>query len=394
MNILMLLDNVFTHDRRVLKEAESLVKFGHQLTLVCMVGEGLASQENIAGIQVIRMITNEALDVKNTRYLDRLADELVARFQFEVVHCHDQLMFHLGTLVKKRLNKTVLLYDSHELFHGWPLNVTYGASPIIRLKSYLVRKFLIWREKRNAKHIDHLVTVNHSLANNLKGYFNLSDEPVCVRNIPETPMRVSRNTRIRDHFDIGAEVKIIVYVGANIYVKTRNLEQAIDEVGNQPGLALVFICGESSGKQGIMDYVAAQGFQNIYFHARVPEHEIVECLSSCDVGIVPTWNKKDLSYWYALDNKLFYYMMAQIPILATQQPEYKNIVEAYNIGVCVNPDEPNAYYNGAMHILENYSEYANPLLEARQSLNWEKEKDKLIGLYKKIAKQQAKLELV
>ena len=50
-----------------------------------------------------------------------------------------------------------------------------------------------------------------------------------------------------------------------------------------------------------------KNYTNIYFHPAVKPAEICSYLSGADVGLVPTWNKHNLSYWYALDNKLFEY---------------------------------------------------------------------------------------
>ena len=49
--------------------------------------------------------------------------------------------------------------------------------------------------------------------------------------------------------------------------------------------------------------------------------------------------------------------MAGLPILATAQPEYVNIVERYHIGICVNPDKKSAYKEGLTKILENYAQF-------------------------------------
>ena len=106
-----------------------------------------------------------------------------------------------------------------------------------------------------------------------------------------------------------------------------------------------------------------------------------EYLCDCDAGLVPTWNKKDLSYWYSLDNKLFSYLMAEIPLLATAQPEYKMIVEKYSVGVCVNPDEPNAYINGFREILIKADELQRNIRVAKSELNWEVESKKLLEMY-------------
>jgi glycosyltransferase involved in cell wall biosynthesis len=111
-------------------------------------------------------------------------------------------------------------------------------------------------------------------------------------------------------------------------------------------------------------------------------NEIPFYLSSADAGLVPTWNKKDLSYWYALDNKLFEYLVSGIPVLATQQPEYRQIVEKYTIGVCVNPENKNAYLDGFWEILNRKDVFRTNVRKATLELNWEKESLKLLGFYK------------
>ena len=77
-------------------------------------------------------------------------------------------------------------------------------------------------------------------------------------------------------------------------------------------------------------------------------------------------------------------MMSEIPILATQQPEYVKIVEGYNIGICVNPDQSNAYLNGLKDILKNHETYSYSFKKAKDELNWETEKLKLINFYNQI----------
>ena len=102
------------------------------------------------------------------------------------------------------------------------------------------------------------------------------------------------------------------------------------------------------------------------------------------MGIVSAWNKKDLSYWLALDNKIFSYIMAEIPILASAQPEYKKIVEGFGVGICVDPDIPGSYANGLKLILSQQENYLDFLQKAKKVLCWENEQIKLLELYQQI----------
>ena len=111
--------------------------------------------------------------------------------------------------------------------------------------------------------------------------------------------------------------------------------------------------------------------------------EISDYISSADIGVLPLWNKKDLSYWYALPNKLFEYLHAELPILAGAQPEIKKVIEKSKCGVAVNCDVNGAFLNGAKELLNNYGSYKQNAIEAVKENCWEQEKLQLLKLYDK-----------
>lgn len=382
--ILVLLDNAFKNDRRVSRESETLVGAGFEVDLVAVKDDGSPENETINGVNVHRLLNTDIYDIKRWRCFKRYAQMIVDRFEFDIIHANDQAMLHLGSCIKTIKPSIILVYDSHELFHSWPLNASNFNSIPIMLKSYVVRKLQIRRERRNGKYIDQIITVNNSLATDLQRYMKAKRKVCVVRNIPEKGNAVQKTDILRKEFDIPQSTKILVFIGANIYARTLNLEQVIDEIGNVPDLALVFICGENKNAEPIHEYVKSKNVGNVFFHGLIPPSDIPKFLSSADVGLVPTWNKNDMSYWYALDNKLFEYINAGIPVLATRQPEYQNIIENYNCGVCVNPDKKGAYLDGFNIILNHYAELQAKVKAAAEVLTWENEQKKLVELYKSL----------
>ena len=386
MKIAMLLDNPFTNDRRVHREAKELVQNGYDVTIFCVKKENLPTTETIDGIQIERIFPDIVAQYAAEKINRKIAIECCKNF--DIVHAHDQYMCDAGAAVKKKFPSKIFVYDSHELFHAWPLNNLKGLPISIQLKSFLIRKYQIVREKRNAKWADSFITVNQSLSDILQKYFNAKEKPLIIRNAPEFE-NTTQSIDLKAKFNIPKEEKLLVFIGAHIYARTHNHEQVIDEIGNQKGFHLLYITNNSKGCEDVKAYVNEKKYSNIYFHPAVKPQEINSHLSGCDVGLVPTWNKTNLSYWYALDNKLFEYTIAEIPILATQQPEYINIIDHYQSGVCVNPDEANAYFSGLKKIVANYSFYKNNCIIAKKELNWGAEKNKLINFYKKIESQIA-----
>ena len=194
-------------------------------------------------------------------------------------------------------------------------------------------------------------------------------------------------TFLREELGIEKETRMVLNFSLNIYWRSRNIEAAIREFANKPGVALVFICDEGGNKKEIMQWVNDAGYKNIYFHKAIQPNEIVAVLCQADYGLLSTWNKQFMSYWLGLENKLFHYVMAELPILASAQPEHREIIEQYKIGVCVNADEPNAYYNGFLELEKNKEAYKRNVTDARRILNWENEQHKLLELYSELKQE-------
>src|SRR5262249_11473469 len=158
-------------------------------------------------------------DVKRPGYLRSQAQQL-AREGFDVLHCHDHWMLDLGVRIKRLRPQSVLIYDSHELLHGWPLNLAEDMSSFTKVKSVLVRKYVIWRERANIRHADRLITVSESIAELLKRHFKLKAQPTVVRNIPTFENVGSCGQLIRARFGIPRDHKVLVFIGAFLHART------------------------------------------------------------------------------------------------------------------------------------------------------------------------------
>ena len=380
-SILILLDNPFTNDRRVWREARTLSDKGFDITVLATQESGLHSSEVVDSIKVHRIFKNDIFDIKKSSCFKNYAQKIVSEFNFDIIHANDQTMLHAAIIIKKIKPETAIVYDSHELFRAWPLNTSVKG--VKYLKSLFVRWWLKRREARNIKEIDGLITVNESIKLDLIVHFKLSIPTISVRNIPGIQNSCGKTGILRKIFGLSEESKILVYIGANIYPRSINIEQVISEFANKADVFMVFICKFNWGKDEIEKYSKSIGVKNLFFHDLIPPEDINLYLADADAGIVSSWNKKDLSYWYGLDNKLFEYMMAEIPIVATRQPEYIKIVEDYNIGICINP-EIESYFSAFEKVCRNQNMYRQNIIKAKKSINWETESKKLIEFYSQI----------
>src|SRR6266550_2012756 len=137
MRICMLLRNPFTRDARVLREARTLARSGHDVTVLAVQGSGLPRREERDGFTIVRAVAGGPLAGPTiagagghaTRALPRPAgavwmrDLILARafaraarsIPADVYHAHD-----LNTLEPAaraaHANGARLVYDAHELY--------------------------------------------------------------------------------------------------------------------------------------------------------------------------------------------------------------------------------------------------------------------------------------
>ena len=88
-------------------------------------------------------------------------------------------------------------------------------------------------------------------------------------------------------------------------------------------------------------------------------------------------------------NKIFDYIQAGVPILSSDLPEIKKIVEGYNIG-CISKDHNVKNLATLMNKMIDNKEmrltWKKNLKAASQELNWDHEKSKLLSIFTSIDK--------
>lgn len=87
----------------------------------------------------------------------------------------------------------------------------------------------------------------------------------------------------------------------------------------------------------------------------------------------------------ALPNKLFEYMSASLPVIASNFPLWREIVEGSECGICVDPNDVPAIRETILSLLENEREARRMGENGRKAIedlyNWEKERNKLLAVY-------------
>jgi len=106
------------------------------------------------------------------------------------------------------------------------------------------------------------------------------------------------------------------------------------------------------------------------------------------VGLVIFSNIKH--YYKTEPTKLFEYMLAGLPVVCSNFPNWKELVEENDCGICVDPEDFEGIINAILYLKENPEIAKRKGKNGREAVlnkyNWEQEEKKLLDLYKEIAK--------
>ena len=121
--------------------------------------------------------------------------------------------------------------------------------------------------------------------------------------------------------------------------------------------------------------------EKIKLISKITPNELKKLTPLADLGI-SIEEDYGLSYKFALPNKLFDYIHAKVPVLVSDLPEMKNIVQNYTIGEIIKDRNPKKLANQITTILQKDKNFYNSNLEiAKKALTWENEKESLKNIY-------------
>ena len=123
----------------------------------------------------------------------------------------------------------------------------------------------------------------------------------------------------------------------------------------------------------------------VKFIGRISRKEVNDLYGSARAGIViyqPAEN-----HYEAQPVKMFEYMAAGLPVIASNFPLWKKIIEETGCGICVDPKDPKAVRKACLELLNNPQKGQEMGKKGRQAVilkySWNSEEKKLLDLYSK-----------
>lgn len=272
---------------------------------------------------------------------------------------------HLASKFKRNCS---LVYDTHEYFTEVPELVARPSVKRIweRIEEYIFPK------------LNTVYTVNHSIAKRYKEKYNKNSR--IVRNI--SPLYKPLNLKSKVELNLPLDKKIIILQGAGINID-RGAEEAVCAMEHIENAVLLFV-GSGDIIEDLKAAVIEKKLQEkVLFIGRLPYQEMMNYTLHADVGL--TLDKDtNLNYTFSLPNKVFDYIHATTPIVASNVVEVANIVNTYEVGKTIENHNPKHIAKIISSILfdeELLAKLKENCKTTALQLNWEQETEVLKEIY-------------
>ena len=359
--IAMAVTNDLVTDRRVLRHAATLREAGCSVQLIGRADLGVRAKN-----------TWRFYAEYNLRLFFRLL-----RTPCDIVWANDTDTLPAAWLAA-RLRRKRLVMDSHEIFPEVPELV--GRDGVKRVWQ-LIERCLMPRCDAN-------LTVCQSVADHYKR--TLGIDMVVVRNMSSltpgpSPAGEGGGCRIHctplSHGRGAGGEALLLYQGAvNL---GRGIDWAIDALGRLVRCRLV-VAGVGDLYDQMRAYAASKPWADrIEFLGRLEPDALAALTPQADVGLVMLQDL-GLNYRCALPNRVGDFIAAGVPMVVSDMPEMRRVIDAYAIGAVLAAPGPDALADAVEHVLARpKADY--DFAAARADFDWNREKKKLFDIVKSVA---------
>jgi glycosyltransferase involved in cell wall biosynthesis len=369
----MIARSEYHSDVRVRREAETLTRAGHSVTVLCYgddeeAGPGLS----LLGIPRSTGLTEHRPERTGSVYrglrwlllpnhrsralsqFDKIVMDRVSREELkpDVIHAHDYPALPPSARLAERF-ECRLLYDAHEF---WPGIARHGRpSPLLTRRE-------ADKENALARVADAVITVGEGAAELMRHSSGIYD------------IHIVRNTfSIRTDLVVSEKPTGLVYAGRVTH--GRDLETVFDAARLLDGETEVHVIGPRDESLSVPAPVIT--------HDPVDLDTLDRFIAGIGIAVVPL-EKGPRNHDIALPNKLFQAAALGVPVVAADLPEMRRVVTELGLGELYQPGRPRSLAQAVRRTISNHSEIKANVLASRPQLDWSVDAQRLLDVYARL----------
>ena len=289
----------------------------------------------------------------------------------DIYHLHDPELLFIGLKLKKA-GKTVI-FDSHEDVASQMLHKPYLNKVLLRIIAYIYKKI----EKFALSRFDGVIGATPHISKKLS---LINSNTIPIQNFPVFQKKSqNKNRHVSKPYNI-------CYIGGISKIRgITQLVRSLELTKNKVNLNLI----------GNFDYEATKnkvslekGWSNVINHGFINQDQAFKILKNSIAGVVTFLPSEN--HIFAQPNKLFEYMSAGVPVIASNFDLWRKIIEVNECGLCVDPLDIKKIAEAIDYLIDNPQDLIkmgkNGEKAYLEKYNWSTELEKLSKFYNTLTK--------
>ena len=353
------------HDIRIFhKECVSLARAGYEVVQVVGDGQGEAVEQ---GVRIVDIGARPANRLARMRQQPARALAVVRALRPALVHFHDPELLPIGVRLAREGVRVV--YDAHEDVPRQLLTKQWIPAPLRRPLSLAFEAY----ENRQVRPLHAVVGATPHIARRFAAVarraVNVSNFPFLEELAPPAQPRPKE--------------RCVCYVGG--IFRTRGAFSMVRALPLVPDVRLL-LCGKFEDAATEAALRAEPGWAQVDYLGVVGREQVREVMARSRAGLVTLLPLP--SYLDSLPIKMFEYMSAELPVIASDFELWRGIVEHHGCGLCVDPADPPAIARAIRRLVDDESAAARMGQAGRAAVHahfhWPRAEEELLKLYREL----------